>query len=177
MNGSLSGGGFRCLNCGAFVSTAPPRSGVRNRNHCPYCLWSRHLDWMDPGDRLSACKGGMPSIGLTFKRIRKKFVSGSSGELMVIHRCVECRCVSVNRIAGDDLAESLQDLFGSSLGADGVLRSELQRMGIRMLGPSDWPEVSRRLFGEVRRFDAAVECGYDLPRMEQPCPGRNIDDR
>jgi hypothetical protein len=46
---------FKCGHCHAFVSMEPILSGVQNRNHCPYCLWSRHLDLYEAGDRLSAC--------------------------------------------------------------------------------------------------------------------------
>ena len=41
---------FRCIHCGAHVVTSPLYAGVLNRNHCPYCLWSRHLDLFAAGD-------------------------------------------------------------------------------------------------------------------------------
>jgi hypothetical protein len=46
---------------------------VRNRNHCPYCLWSRCLDLFRAGDRLSACKAPMQPVGLALKHTRKKY--------------------------------------------------------------------------------------------------------
>jgi DNA-directed RNA polymerase subunit RPC12/RpoP len=161
MNRVPVGRDFRCLHCGAGVSSAPFLSGVRNRNHCPYCLWSRHLDWLEPGDRLSACKGGMPPIGLTFKRVRKKSGTLSNGELMVVHRCKDCGRVSINRIAGDDLASSLEELFRHSLDNAEPFHSGVQTTGIRLLNASDWGEVSRRLYGEIRVFDGAADCCYD----------------
>jgi hypothetical protein len=173
VNTSLLSGGFRCLHCGAFVSADAAFSGVQNRNHCPYCLWSRHLDWAAPGDRLSACKAGMPPIGLTLKQIRKKYGTARSGELMVIHRCAECRRVSANRIAGDDLADALEAVFRSSLDAAERLRNELHAMDIRLLDRSAWAEISRRLFGEVRPFDDRDECGYDRSRQERTRFGRD----
>ena len=63
--------GFRCTHCGAFVTRDTLLSGVVNRNHCPYCLWSRHVDWQRAGDRMSACKGRMYPVGLALKRERK----------------------------------------------------------------------------------------------------------
>ena len=33
-----------CLHCGTYISAEAVLSGVRNRNHCPHCLSSRHLD-------------------------------------------------------------------------------------------------------------------------------------
>ncbi|NJM07872.1 RNHCP domain-containing protein [Candidatus Gracilibacteria bacterium] len=36
---------FVCLHCGLYIAFHPQIAGVQNRNHCPYCLWSRHVDW------------------------------------------------------------------------------------------------------------------------------------
>ena len=33
---------FRCKHCGLDVPMDAP--GTAHRNHCPNCLWSRHLD-------------------------------------------------------------------------------------------------------------------------------------
>ncbi|HTX82092.1 MAG TPA: RNHCP domain-containing protein [Streptosporangiaceae bacterium] len=47
--------GFSCeYRC---VVVTPLTSGSY-RNHCPVCLWSKHLD-VGPGDRLSGCGGRM----------------------------------------------------------------------------------------------------------------------
>src|SRR4030065_2106742 len=82
-----NGYGFRCCYCRAFVHTLPRLAGVKNRNHCPYCLWSRHVDLLQAGDRMSACKAIMQPIGLTVKQGRNKYGNYRSGELMLIHRC------------------------------------------------------------------------------------------
>ena len=37
---------FTCENCGKHV----PKLGYSCRNHCPYCLHSKHVD-VNPGDR------------------------------------------------------------------------------------------------------------------------------
>jgi hypothetical protein len=42
---------FTCKHCGAFVSALSVASGVINRNHCPFCLYSRHVDLFKAGDR------------------------------------------------------------------------------------------------------------------------------
>jgi hypothetical protein len=88
------------------VSSAHLLSGVNNRNHCSYCLWSCHLDLFAAGDRLSACKAPMKPIGLTMKKSRNKYQRERRGELMLIHECVECRTLSINRIAADDDSET-----------------------------------------------------------------------
>jgi hypothetical protein len=149
-------GEFSCLQCGVIVSGAFERSGVRNRNHCPYCLWSRHLDWRTPGDRLSSCKGAMQPIGLTLKNARNKYAAVPSGELMVAHHCAACGAISINRIAADDGTDSLMAVFHSSLRMEHRLRTGLENGGIRILSRRDWDIVSRRLFGECRPEEAVL---------------------
>src|SRR5512135_2552693 len=102
--------GFECLYCHVFVSAEPALSGVQNRNHCPYCLWSRHLDLFRPGDRLAACREKMRPVGLALKKTAKKY-GPRLGELILVHLCLECGKVSINRIAADDLADTLYELF------------------------------------------------------------------
>ena len=84
-------GSFRCRHCRLDVSISAP--GTRHRNHCPSCLWSRHLDTVVPGDRAAACAGSMEPIAVTVR---------TDGEWALVHRCAGCAAVSVNRIAGDD---------------------------------------------------------------------------
>jgi len=52
---------LKCHHCGLEFSLDAP--GTRHRNHCPYCLWSVHLD-KTPGDRASLCRGGMEPIAI-----------------------------------------------------------------------------------------------------------------
>jgi RNHCP domain len=82
---------FRCRNCRSDVSTDAP--GTKHRNHCPSCLWSRHLDDDVPGDREADCGGSMEPIAVYVR---------ANGEWALVHRCRTCAAVSLNRIAGDD---------------------------------------------------------------------------
>jgi hypothetical protein len=82
---------FRCGRCRLDVSTDAP--GTRHRNHCPNCLWSRHLDDQTPGDRGADCAGSMEPVGVSVR---------GDGEWVLVHRCGSCDAVSLNRIAGDD---------------------------------------------------------------------------
>ena len=100
---------FTCKHCGRYVSARTAISGVVNRNHCPYCLHSRHVDLFKPGDRLCACKGVMAPVGLTVKRSRDKYARGLNGELMLVHRCTACGTLSINRIAADDDAVRIME--------------------------------------------------------------------
>ena len=81
---------FICGNCGRTI--APPESGSEHRNHCPYCLISRHMD-LKPGDRRSGCRGLMEPISIWVR---------DNKEWAIIHRCRKCGFIRPNRIAGDD---------------------------------------------------------------------------
>jgi hypothetical protein len=142
--------GFQCQNCWAFVYTHLVFSGVRNRNHCPYCLWSRHMDHLEPGDRLSACKAIMQPIGLTVKQRQNKYRIGIYGELMLIHRCKDCSRLSINRIAADDQVEKLMELYQESLTLDRNTREQLEIIGIHLLQKVDESLVVSQLLGYYR---------------------------
>jgi RNHCP domain len=142
-----SGDVFTCHYCQAHVCTQPLLSGVNNRNHCPYCLWSRHVDLLRAGDRMSACKAMMEPIGLTIKQRQKKYGNGRGGELMLIHRCSDCGKLSINRIAADDLTERLMDIFYSSFGLDVFIQAQLNASGIRLLMGADHELVTTQLHG------------------------------
>jgi hypothetical protein len=126
---------------------------VGHRNHCPYCLWSRHLDLAQAGDRLCACKGVMRPVGLTLKAQNKKYGDGN-GELMLVHQCVECGQLSINRIAADDLPEALLQVFGESLRAPTGLAAQLAENRIRALSAADEDLVHTCLFGRGVRVEA-----------------------
>ena len=95
--------GFTCRHCGRGVTPQP--HGTRHRNHCPWCLWSLHVD-DSPGDRASACHGSMEPVAV--------WVRGD-GEWAIIHRCSTCGCLKSNRIAGDDNPWSLMALAARAI--------------------------------------------------------------
>ena len=104
---------FTCIVCGYHVAAAA--FGTRHRNHCPRCLWSRHVD-ESPGDRQSSCREPMEPIGIEVR---------PGGEWAVIHRCTACHAIKVNRIAGDDqeralLALALRPLAHPAFPLDGM---------------------------------------------------------
>ena len=140
-------GDFKCAHCHVIVSSAHLLSGVNNRNHCPYCLWSCHLDLYAAGDRLSACKASMKPIGLTMKRGRNKYQRDARGELMLVHQCTECRTLSINRIAADDDSETVMAVFQASLTFDHQMYMQCQENGILMLKEADTRTVYTQLYG------------------------------
>lgn len=77
--------GFICGHCGAKVEPL----GYTSRNHCPFCLWSRHLDIM-PGDRASRCEGLMEPV---------KALPDAKKGYIIIHRCTKCGEIRRNKAA------------------------------------------------------------------------------
>ena len=78
--------GFTCAHCGARVL---PLSNGSYRNHCPFCLWSVHVDDARPGDRLSECFGLMRPEELVSKR----------KGWQIVHRCTRCGKRQPNKVA------------------------------------------------------------------------------
>lgn len=85
---------FTCEHCGQEVV------GDGYTNHCPACLWSKHVD-INPGDRSADCGGLMEPVGAEQK----------GGEAIIIHRCVKCHYIKRNRAAPDDDFDLLVELL------------------------------------------------------------------
>jgi len=68
--------GFTCVSCDRDV---PPAPGGGIRNHCPWCLTSRHVDGPVPGDRASVCGGAMRPVAFD-----------GPGTSYVLQRCDRC---------------------------------------------------------------------------------------
>jgi hypothetical protein len=142
---------FKCLHCQGYVSAAAWLAGVQNRNHCPYCLWSRHLDLFEAGDRLAACKAPMRPVGLTLKRSRNKYAPVSGGELMLVHLCTDCFRISINRIAADDVPEAIIEVFETSIMESTWLQKHIDENGITLLDSNSIELVHRQLFGKTEK--------------------------
>ncbi len=79
-----------CEKCGTHVS------GNGYTNHCPKCLWSKHVD-VYPGDRASSCGGLMKPVGLYLK----------GGEEHIVHRCEKCAYEKNNHVAEEDDSDAI----------------------------------------------------------------------
>ena len=142
---------FKCHHCGAYVSASRALAGVANRNHCPYCLWSRHLDLLEAGDRLAACKAPMRPVGLTMKNSRNKYARIGSGELMLVHLCTDCQRISINRIASDDIPQAIVEVFEASLTTPIKLKQQIITDGVNLLGDQSFDIVCQQLYGQTTR--------------------------
>lgn len=76
---------FICGKCNFLVQ------GNGYTNHCPHCLWSKHVD-INPGDRLEVCHGLMQPINIELK----------SSEYYILHSCIKCGFKKRNKIAKED---------------------------------------------------------------------------
>lgn len=83
--------GFICEKCTSLVK--PVIYGGSYRNHCPACLFSKHVDGFVPGDRSSLCRGLMEPVSVFIRR---------NGEYVLVHKCLKCGFKRYNRIASDD---------------------------------------------------------------------------
>ncbi len=79
---------FICENCGKYVE----KLGYSCRNHCPYCLYSKHVD-INPGDRQNECKGLLKPISVE--------ISAKKG-YVIIYECQKCGQITRNKSARDD---------------------------------------------------------------------------
>ena len=86
---------FICENCHQKVTSL----SYTSRNHCPYCLYSKHVD-INPGDRLSTCQGLLKPIGIDkYKNTYK-----------IIYQCEKCKTYHKNIKAEDDDMNLIIDL-------------------------------------------------------------------
>jgi hypothetical protein len=134
--GVIKGAGFKCVHCGNWVSNLEV-IGTHQRNHCLFCLWSKHVDWERAGDRKARCEAGMKPVGLTFKRARVgKTGKPRQGELMVVHECTGCE------------VEAIWGVFEKSLGMSEEVREEMSQRDIDLMIEEDGGEVRRQLWGK-----------------------------
>ena len=95
--------GFTCRQCGRAVL---PLNNGSYRNHCPYCLYSLHVD-NKPGDRRVSCGGLMQPVGIKYK---------PGKGYQIIHRCLKCGEERVNKAAVDTVQpDDIEALTGIML--------------------------------------------------------------
>ena len=87
---------FDCEHCAEHVE---PLTDGSYRNHCPKCLWSKHVDDKGPGDRQSTCQGMMKPIGVDH---------AAKKGWMIVHLCEACGKKIPNKAACDDDLTVLQ---------------------------------------------------------------------
>jgi len=134
---------FLCQNCGQTVDSVN-LTGTRQRNHCPFCLYSKHVDKNKAGDREAHCHGSMKPVALSFKEEgTDKYGRKRQGELMLVHECSKCAKISINRIAGDDDPNTIERIFTDSQ------RTKYENNEFYILKKNDETELKRQLHGNL----------------------------
>lgn len=91
---------FVCENCGKKVN----KLNYSSRDHCPYCLYSKHVD-INPGDRSNPCKGLLVPVDVEkFKDTYK-----------IIYKCSKCNIIHKNIMALDDDINKIIELTKKDL--------------------------------------------------------------
>lgn len=88
---------FECGNCGFKVE------GDGYTDHCPKCLWGRHVDREIPGDRESECGALMEPMRVIYEK----------GEYKIEYRCNACSHKFRVRAGIDDDRERLLELVNN----------------------------------------------------------------
>ena len=76
---------FVCEKCRTAVV------GNGYTNHCPNCLYSKHVD-NNPGDRANTCGGMMKPVRMETQK----------GEFVIVHKCLKCGLEKRNKSASND---------------------------------------------------------------------------
>jgi len=81
---------FVCENCGMEVV------GSGYTNHCPECLWGKHVD-VNPGDRAADCGGMMKPVAVEVK----------GDQYILLHKCEKCGFERKNKVGEGDSFETV----------------------------------------------------------------------
>lgn len=81
---------FICEHCGQSVK------GTGYTDHCPECLWSKHVD-INPGDRAADCQGAMEPIDVEIK----------GGEKIIYYQCQRCGFKHRVKATSEDSLEAM----------------------------------------------------------------------
>lgn len=87
---------FICEHCQKQVK------GNGYTNHCPYCLYSKHVD-QNPGDRSATCHGLMEPIAVEVK----------GDQYILTHRCQKCQTIKRNKSASNDDFSAILQLMAN----------------------------------------------------------------
>ena len=87
---------FDCENCGKHVT----KLGYSCRDHCPYCLYSKHVDIL-PGDRSENCHG---------KLVPTSIETSSKKGYVIVYKCEKCGSIRKNVMAEDDNMDLIIEL-------------------------------------------------------------------
>ena len=91
---------FICEHCNKEVNPLVYTS----RDHCPYCLYSKHVD-INPGDRSNTCLGTLIPIDIE--------VNNKKGYI-IKYKCNKCGTTHNNKAAEDDKFKTILSVMNKS---------------------------------------------------------------
>ena len=91
---------FICEWCGREVKPL----GYTSRDHCPYCLVSKHVDIV-PGDRENDCQGMLIPIGVELNTKKGTVIK---------YKCTRCKQLHNNKASDDDRQSTLLSIMNGS---------------------------------------------------------------
>lgn len=90
----------------------------------------------------------MQPIAIVFKDYKvNPFTDRASGELMIIHQCLNCGKLSPNRIAGDDDEYQIISILKDSINLNTDITTQLRNIGLVPITTSNKEEAFISLFG------------------------------
>jgi len=90
---------FTCDVCKKKVK----KLGYTARDHCPYCLFSKHVD-VNPGDRSEDCHGVLKPVAIeNYKKGYK-----------IVYRCQKCNQIRKNVMAKDDNMDLIIEIMSKA---------------------------------------------------------------
>ena len=87
---------FVCANCSKMVD----KLLYTARDHCPFCLYSMHLD-NNPGDRASLCGGLLVPVD----------IEKLSDNYKIVYKCDKCGAIKKNKTANDDSFDEILNIM------------------------------------------------------------------
>ena len=88
---------FNCEVCGNLVT----KLEYTARDHCPYCLSSKHLD-INPGDRSADCGGILEPIDIE---------KSKKDSYKIVYKCNKCNIIKKNKTAIDDNFDKILEIM------------------------------------------------------------------
>ena len=88
---------FKCDVCGKEVK----KLGYTARDHCPYCLCSKHVD-NNPGDRSCNCHGVLRPISIE---------KAKKDNYKIVYKCDKCNMIKRNVTATDDDFDKILEIM------------------------------------------------------------------
>ena len=101
---------FKCEICGKEVKAL----GYTARDHCPYCLHSKHVD-INPGDRACTCHGILKPIAIE---------QNKKTDYKIVYICNNCGIIKKNKTANDDNMDLIIQIMSNPYNINNIRKNK-----------------------------------------------------